>query len=104
MPLITLPITPEGPMVNVMIGWSHTKLIRYRRAHRPVADPIKVRALVDTGAEISCIDRSIAQQLDLDSSWAVLSTTPALGGTEGASCHYLSVAIVHPSGDSRENL
>ena len=68
MPTLTAALAPEGAVVAARIGWSGASAQSLRAAHRPVPPPVDVRALIDCGAESSCVDPSIirsptAQQL-----------------------------------------
>ena len=65
MPSLILPIEPEGALVEVEIGWAVARARALRSAGQPVPPPVQVRALIDTGAEISCLDSAYVRQLAL---------------------------------------
>ncbi len=66
-----------------------------------------MRALLDTGAQVTCIDRAALAPLlapGLLPLRFVFVNTPATGGLN-LQCEYgMSLTILHPSGNSQENL
>jgi len=46
-------------------GWSAGQARHLRQAQRPVPPALEARALLDTGAEITCLDTVLVQQLGL---------------------------------------
>jgi hypothetical protein len=81
MPFVTLPTEPGGPVIDVTVGVSHPRELQLRQAGRDVPSPIKVRALVDTGASCSLITQRLVHELSLP----VRGTTPMhTPSTDGA--------------------
>lgn len=91
MPTLSAALAPEGAMLDVVIGLSVSSIQTLRTALRPVPPSIPARAVIDTGAEISCLDSALVQALNLPFAGTVLTNLPAL-------------TIVHPSGNARSNL
>ena len=104
MPLISGPLLPEGALVDVEVGWSHARAKRLRMALRPVPPPLPITAMVDSGAEISCADPSITQQLGLPFGGSALANVPAQTGLNISPMHDVSLVILHPSGDPKNHL
>jgi hypothetical protein len=69
-----------------------------RQAYRPVPPPLDAPALVDTGAEVTCVDGLLIRQLGLPLAQLALANVPALGGLRVGTHYHASVAVVHPSG------
>jgi hypothetical protein len=87
----------EGAVVGVQIGWSAGRARQLRQAYRPVPPALDVRALLDTGAEVPCVDGLLVQQLGLPLAQLALANIPALGGLR-VGAHYHAGVVVHPSG------
>src|SRR5436190_282173 len=68
------------------------------RFHRQVA------ALLDTGAETTCVDCELIRQLGLPFAGTVAANLPAHGGLTFATLHDASLTVLHPSGYSRDHL
>jgi hypothetical protein len=104
MPVLTGPLSAEGAVVDARIGWSDSAAQAQRAALRPVPPPVDVRALIDSGAEVSCADPSVIQALGLPVGGFVLANVPAQGGLTYATQHDAGLVLIHPSGDMRLNL
>lgn len=104
MPVLTAPLQHEGPMVDVALGWSDARARQLRLALRPVPQPVTTRALIDTGAEMTCVDTGLVRALGLPAGMTVPVTLPAHGGWMLSSVYPASLTVVHPSGNTRDNL
>jgi hypothetical protein len=103
-PNLTHPIDTDGALVDIEVGWARSRARAARQAGRPIPPAIQVRALIDTGAETSCLHSTYVQQLDLPLGGLVMANVPALGGPTFASEHDASLTVLHPSGNPRLNL
>jgi hypothetical protein len=103
-PVIVGRLEPEGALVEVLISASagHVRLLRHALAAVPA--PVPARALIDTGAEASCVDPAIITALNLPLGGITLANTPALGGLASAGTYAISLTVVHPSGNTAEDL
>ncbi len=104
MPTLTGALTQEGALVDIGVGLSDSSLQALRAASRPVPSPVTARALLDTGAEITCIDLSLVQALGLPLAGTTFANLPAHGGLTLGALYDISLTIVHPSGDPHDNL
>jgi hypothetical protein len=68
----TLPFHSEGAIVDLLIGVSQPRRERLIRNQFPIPAKIRVKAQIDTGAEISAINEAILAPLELP----VLDTRP----------------------------
>ena len=98
MPIIKGIITEEGGLVRVSIGWSSTAARNLRLARRAVPVRLEAKALIDTGAEVTCLDPRLIEELELPYEGPVLANVPALEGVSFASQYAGSLTILHPSG------
>lgn len=62
--------------------------------------PVPAVALIDTGADITCLDSSLPPQLHLPVSSPLLANIPGAGGLRIASQYDVSLRIVHPTGNT----
>lgn len=80
MPVLNGLLQNEGALVEASLGWSATGAQQRRAALRPVPPSLQLRALPDTGAEVSCVDAALIQQLGLPFVGFVPAHLPAHGG------------------------
>jgi hypothetical protein len=59
MPQITIPTSPNGLVISVVVGVSVPRQAALTQAGQRVPDAVPVRALVDTGASCTLIDKTI---------------------------------------------
>jgi hypothetical protein len=104
MPVLIAPLTPEGAIVDVVVGPSAATVQALRTALRPVPAAVKTRAILDTGAEITCIDDALVQALALPFGGTSLAHLPAHGGLMGTNLRDISLTVVHPSGNYQNDL
>jgi hypothetical protein len=103
-PILRGDLQPEGALVEVQVGWSAGQARQLRQAQRPVPPALDARALLDTGAEITCLDTVLVQQLGLPLAQLALANVPALGGLRAGAHYHASVTVVHSSGDPGQAL
>jgi hypothetical protein len=104
MPILTGALIQEGALVDGLVGLSEPTLKGLRTALRPVPSPIHARALLDTGAEISCIDSSVVQNLGLSLAGTTFANLPAHGGLTLGALYDIGLTILHPSNVPQNNL
>jgi hypothetical protein len=112
MPVLALPFTPQdGIRVQAQITISHTDLLRLRRTRQPIPQPISVVALLDTGAERTCVDPSIVTRLQLPVSGSgfaaapgVATGPPIFGGASFSFTYDAGLVIIHPVTKPPSNL
>jgi hypothetical protein len=93
-----------GALVDILAGWSAVETAARRSALKPVPPAQQLRALIDTGAEATCLDPAIIRMLGLPFCMTVFSNMPATVGLGLSSIYAGSIAILHPSGNARQNL
>jgi hypothetical protein len=93
----------DGAVLTVRIGVSRAERKRLRLANRPIPQPRSIPALIDTGAEVTCIDPSAVTGLGLALRNFTFANLPAGGGLTGAGEYGAAILIPHPSGDPRDD-
>ncbi len=76
MPHSTLPLADDGPVLELAISVSRARRYALTRFGSSVAEPVRVRALIDTGATFSCLDTSVFAHLKILSKGTVPILTP----------------------------
>ena len=104
MPVLTGRLGPEGALVELLLGWSQSGVQSLRAALRPVPSAVHLRALIDTGAELSCVDVSVIHALSLPLHGMTPVNLPVAGGLTIGAQYEAGLTIVHPSGNSALNL
>ena len=103
MPQLTGPLLADGALIEVRIGLDRAEIQKLRFALRPVPQPKHLRALVDSGAEATCLDSTLIQSLGLAWSGPTQANVPAISGLVFASLYRAGITILHGSGQSAMN-
>jgi hypothetical protein len=90
-------------LVDVLLGLSQPDIQALRAQLRPVPQPVQLRALIDSGAEVTSLDQKIIKALALPLSNVTLANLPATVGMLISTFHTASVTILHPSGVARQH-
>jgi len=97
MPSLTVPVAPQGPLIQVLLGVSAPKRKALTDAGSPVPAIIPATALVDTGASHTVIDPGLATQLGLTPTGSAPMITPSTGNTP-VSCSIFDVSLAIVAG------
>lgn len=104
MPSLTGPWSEfDGALVAVRVGVSRQELLRLRSARQPIPQPADFTALIDTGAQVTCIDPAALRGLGLTLYGITPVNVPAVGGLSGAVQYAASLTLVHPSGNPTDD-
>jgi hypothetical protein len=104
---LTASIGPEGAVLDVQVGLAAADLQLLHTAGRPVPTPAVARALVDTGAEVSCVDSQLLDALravGVAPQRFVFANFPAAGGLTLAPEYAVGLTIMHPSSLARDRV
>ena len=93
MPRLIVPITSDGPLVDVMLEPSVPRQQARQARQRPLPTPIAVRMLIDTGANHTCIADWIVSTLSLV---VVAQSHIRTATTTSALCNKYDVSISLP--------
>ena len=103
MPELTGPLTPQGAVLDILIGLSAADVRRLRLALQPIPQPLSLQALIDTGASHTSVDAKAFQPLGLQPSNFIVVSTASASALPRAQFE-VSLRIVHPSGNSQLDL
>jgi predicted aspartyl protease len=96
MPHLTLPLTSDGPVVEVLIGVTPSQSRSLTVAGQPVPGPVTARGLIDTGASVTCIDSQLVRTLGLQPSGSTLLMLPVpSGGAQQYQEFEISLILLH---------
>lgn len=105
MPILKQPLEPEGAVIAIMVGLSSASVRGLRSKLQPIPQPIECRALLDSGADITCVDSRLIESMNLRHSGFTFANVPSLQeGTTMEAMHDLNLTILHPSQDSHDHL
>ncbi|HMC63569.1 MAG TPA: hypothetical protein VKI65_01400 [Gemmataceae bacterium] len=104
MPTLTGPITPLGAVIDILVGVSAPATMVLRRASKPIPQSVPLRADLDTGSFISCLDAQAILVLGLHPAGQRVLSTASTGAAMLPCDEYkVSLTIVHPSGNAALN-
>lgn len=98
MPQLTGPLLADGALVTILIGLDRAAVQQLRLALQPIPQPKQLRALVDSGAEVTCLDSQVIRSLGLAWSGPTPVNVPAISGLMIASLYRAGVTILHATG------
>jgi len=104
MPVLTGLVQAEGALVDLRLGWGASAVQARRAALQPVPPAVEVRALLDTGAEVSCVDEALVGTLGLAPDSLTLANLPIAGGLTFGYQYRADLTLMHPSGDPQLDL
>jgi hypothetical protein len=96
MPLLSGPLTADGPVIEVIVGMTAAEARQRRSAGQTAPPSLTLRALIDTGASQTCIDTGSAQALALTSTGSGSFLIPSLGGPLTLHQYEVSLTLLHP--------
>src|SRR5712692_2372765 len=102
MPYLNTPTDAKGPLVNVLIEVSAPRAMALRTAGQVVPQPVPLRGLIDTGADCTFVDTRHIPFLSQQTP-AIVLVGDGKGGFTYAAQYDVSLTIVHPSGNRRDN-
>jgi len=81
MPHFTIPISPQGAVLDAAVLVGDARRAALQKENLTVPDPQMIRALIDTGASISAIERKVLENLGLQQTGEAEINTPSTGAT-----------------------
>lgn len=100
----------DGARIRIRVNLDADSILDLRRKGLAVPQPMELDALLDPGAERSCIDPSVVSALALPTHAFNFTMAPGVGqsplfGNASVNTpHPASVALLHPSGAEKDNL
>jgi hypothetical protein len=104
MPTLAQDLTFYGALVEISVGWSVKDATKQQPLGLSVPLPRQATALLDTGAEVTCIDKELSNALALPLEGFTAANLPAMGGLSISTMLSASMTLIHPTGQRRNNL
>lgn len=93
-------MTHNGPLVDVLLAVSAPRLAALTKAKLAVPAPIKIRALLDTGASCTAIDSTVITKLQVPVTGTTSILTPSTAGVAHTCNQYdVLLTILDPNGN-----
>ena len=92
MPFINGQIGTDGPIIEIFVGLSMPRVQAIQAAGLQAPTPILARALIDTGASGTVVDKRVIQNLGIAPTGSVPMHTPSTGSTPQI-CYQYDVSI-----------
>jgi hypothetical protein len=90
--------TPDrGPLIRVRVGLTRPDQAARRAAGQPIPSAVELLALLDTGAEGSCLDDRVVARLDPTPRDYGLVNYAAAGGLTPSVLYEVELTIPHPT-------
>lgn len=100
-------IRVEGAVVDVSVGLTAANMQTLRAAGQPIPQPISLRAMIDTGAEVTCVDTGALASLlavGLSPSRIILANLPASVGLNATREYFVTLSVINPVNTPRSDL
>jgi hypothetical protein len=96
MPYLNFPTSPDGPALQILVGVDGNRTTALHQAGSPIPRPLQVRALIDTGSDVTAVAPTILQQVGTP----LLRGAPTLtaGGTVPVRLFEVSLNVFGPAG------
>ena len=112
MPILHIPFTPsDGLRVQAQITLGRPEILRRRQARLAIPQPLSIVALLDTGAERTCVDPSVVTRLALPPSRSgfilapgATGGLPVFGGSSFTFSYEAGLVVLHPVAKPSSNL
>jgi len=95
---LCFPLSTDGPIVEVLSGLNGRDSLSCLNAGRTIPSPLRLRALIDSGADVTAVSPKVVQELELAVSEKVSSQTA--GGTAVVRLFNVSLSISGPLGSA----
>jgi|SRR5208337_2536095 len=100
-------VDAQGALIDILLTLAGPDLLALRQKGAPLPQPVAARAVIDTGADVTCLDSKLIVPLiasGLPPGKFLLTNLPATGGLRPSMEYSVGLTIVHPSGRTRSNL
>lgn len=97
MAYFTKPIVARGAVIDIPVGVSHPALQLLRNAGKAIPQPVRLEAVIDTGAAVTCIDCRAVTSLGLIRTGSLTVTMPAAIPPGQSDQFSVSIEILHPA-------
>ncbi len=102
MPHFTLPLSPQGALLNAGIGVSEARRGALTAAGQTVPNVMPIQAVIDTGASSTCVDPSVLQNhLNLTPTGNAPVVTPTTGNQPVNADQY-DISLIVPAASQNQ--
>src|SRR5262245_20533643 len=77
MPALTFPVDLDGMLLPVLIGLNGNETAARAAAAQPIPLPVSVKAIVDTGTNVTCVSQAVLSRLSVAASGQGTTNTAA---------------------------
>jgi hypothetical protein len=95
MPQITLPVTPQGLLLEIVIAASTPRQAALQANGQPIPALVQIKALVDTGADSTVIDQTVIAKLGIPPT-GITMIHSATSGVQPVPCRTFDVLLGIP--------
>lgn len=92
----TLSLGPLGPLLTAFVGVSRERAEALQKAGQTVPQPVRIQALVDTGASCTAVDPKVLSQLGVTPKGRIPVHTPSTDATNPHEANQFDVLIMIP--------
>ncbi len=96
MPHFTLPVSPDGYLLQILLGLRATDMAALQAAGQPIPAPLHARALLDTGTDRTAVSTSLLRQMGVLAFGSV--ETHTAGGPVTVDLYRVSLSVPSPAG------
>jgi len=94
----------DGPIIRLRVALPRAIILARQQAGFVTAAPVEVDALIDTGAEATCVDNPIITQLGLPATTGTLANVPSLGGITGSVMYSAGLTLLQHTNKRTQHL
>jgi len=87
----------HGPLIEVRLDVTRPNRARLARVGQASPAAVRVSALLDTGAESSCIDPTVIARLGIQPVRYIMSNMPLMSGLQPTREYQVELVIEHPA-------
>jgi hypothetical protein len=86
----------DGCIVRICVGLTAVDVLQWRRSGRVVPAPIEFDALIDPGAEVSCVDSAAIRRLYPPTTTVIPTNAPSNSGLSFSPQYSVALTILDP--------
>src|ERR1700722_14199310 len=94
MPVYTYPLTTDGPILSVVVGFDQSAIASLVAAGAKIPTPLHGTGIIDTGSDVTCVAAHLVHQFQRVPGTTFTTTTPA--GQTQVRLFRISLSILPP--------
>ena len=104
MPRIRDTFGPDGCIVRIRVGLTSVEVLKRRRVGQVLPAPVELHALIDPGAEVSCVDPSAIRPIGPPAKTVIPTNAPSVSGLSFSVQRSVALTILDPQQAPRNNI